>query len=251
MIRAPRYVRVAGVLAAALTGGALTGCCTGGSIAPSSSAPPTAPVTRRPIDRAVEAVNATGRRIDLAMNRLVIAANGVDAADRAASGGRWMALLQRRSVDPAAVDHLVAALPATVRAYQAALDRLDTALAPSGISARETGAVRQVLIVGRARADADESFVRSSEVAWPVYAMFAGLQALWFDRASTGWYRSQTEAAAAYAVVAQPIRQAVDRSSRVFAAADRARRDATAEFAATLAAVRPLLGSPQPTPSVP
>jgi hypothetical protein len=247
--RPPRRRRVAVVLAAALTGGALTGGCTAGSSPPSSSVTPTA---QRPIDRAVEAVNASGRRIDLAMNRLVVAANGVDADDRAAGGGRWMALLQRSAVDPAVVDQLVSALPATVRAYQGALDRLDAALAPSEISARESAAVRQVLIVGRARADADESFVRSSEVAWPVYAMFAGRQALWFDRASTGWYRSQPEAAAAYAVIAQPIRQAVDRASRVFAAADRARRDATAEFAATLAAVRPLLeGTPRPTPSVP
>jgi hypothetical protein len=217
----------------------LTGCTSG----PHHAHPtPSVPAHARPIDRAITHVNSTGRRIDTAMNTVVGAANTVDNTDHVSTTGRWSTLSGSDRVAPAQVDAVVAALPERVRAFEGALDLLEARIGSSDLARAQVDAVRQVLVAGRGRADADEAFVRTSEIAWPVYAMFAGRQALWYDRASTGWYRSTDEAAAAYAVATQPLRHSVDNASRLFAATDRARRDATAEYAATVAALRPVLG---------
>jgi hypothetical protein len=101
---------------------------------------------------------------------------------------------------------------------------------PSG----EAAAVRQIAAAGRAEAAAAGAFVRSVAQAWPAYAVLAGLQSLWYERASGGWFSSTKEARDSYAVLTGANRPTTARASRLFAAADGERRTAAQQWTQTL-----------------
>lgn len=71
---------------------------------------------------------------------------------------------------------------------------------------------------------------------WPAYLALDEAQSTWVERASAGWYRSQAEAAGAYAVLVRPQRAALDSARQRLRAADAARRTATERQTAALAA---------------
>jgi hypothetical protein len=239
-------------LALVVAGAAALFACSGSS----DGAPSPAASARHPdsIDRAIIGVNGARRELATAMDRIVVAANRVDSLDRAAATGkdeRFRDVRRRGPVDPTEVDALVGDVPAQVTAYATALDALSAATQHSDVRPRQVSAVRQVVAIGRSEANADSQFARAVELSWPVYATLVGKQSLWYDRASTGWYRGSDEAASAYAVLIAPDRPATDHASQVFATADRTRRDAAETYAATLDALRPILGTvPAPQPSV-
>lgn len=238
-----------------VVGLAIAGCSSGSGSAAPTTEPSSAERGLTNIDRAILGVNAARRGIADAMDGLVTAANRIDDADAAAATGRWQRVRDVRTngpVDPTRVATLVARLPALVADYRAALDRLEAATHHTNVLRRQVNAVEQVLAVGQAEADADVGFVHTASVMWPAYAVLVGKIDLWYDRSSTGWYRTVKESASAYAVLISDDRRVTDSASQAFAAANQRRRDAAETYAATLAALRPILtGRTAPSPSVP
>ena len=60
-----------------------------------------------------------------------------------------------------------------------------------GVPVRLAAAVNSVAGAGRAEADADSVFVRDVEQAWPAYAVLAGEQLLWYERATGDWSQAE------------------------------------------------------------
>jgi hypothetical protein len=183
------------------------------------------------------------------MNALVVAANRVDAVDVITVKGDWKKAEKVRAangVDVPLVVDTVGKLPARVRAYTAALNELAAAANAKGIAPRPAEAVRQVVAVGRAEAAADDAFVRAVVVAWPAYAVLSGLQSLWYERATSGWYDTSKLAAQEYAVMTGRNRETTTRASQLFAATDQPRRDAADVWAETLQQIEPVLHPPRP-----
>ena len=90
-------------------------------------------------------------------------------------------------------------LPDGITAYEKALavlaGELDAGSAP--VRAALTAVVRD----GRAEAAGISRFRTSVGLLWPSYALLASQEQTWITRAVTPWYRSDNEAASAYAVL--------------------------------------------------
>ena len=201
------------------------------------------------LDRAIEGINASRGPLVIAMNAVVSAANRIDAVDEATVNGDWKKAQPVRAksvVDLPAVTDTVGKLPARVRAYTAALNALSAAATEKGIPVRPAEAVRQVVAVGRAEVAADDAFVRAVVVAWRAYAMLAGLQTLWFERATSGWYDTTKLAAQEYAVLTDRNRATTSKASELFATTDQPRRDAAETWAQTLEQIEPILHPKRP-----
>jgi len=159
---------------------------------------------------------------------VITAATALDEADEAsATGARAAARAARdpaRSAVPAAAA-AVAALPEQVAAYQAALGALSAAAAP--LEPAQQAALGEVVAAGQGEADAVEAFGVAAGRAWPAYTALDKAQSSWLERATAGWYRSESEAADAYAVFVRPQRAALDSARAALGAADAARRLAT------------------------
>lgn len=237
------------VLAAALLLG-LTACSGGSkgaaSPTPSSSALP-GDTHQSELDRAVDRINATRGPLVTAMNAIIDAANRVDAVDAASTSGsvpRVSTVRRGNAIDATTVDVLVARLPGLYRSYAAALDALSTAADARGLPVRLAAAVNSVVSAGRAEADADSVFVRAVAQAWPAYAVLAGQQLLWYERATGDWYSDTKQAADEYAVLTAPLRTTTTNASDQFGKSDSARRAAADQWAATLTEVHPILDPP-------
>jgi hypothetical protein len=224
----------------------LTACGGSGS---SATSPDSSGGTHRPsLDRAVEGINVTRDPLVSAMNVLVVVANHVDTVDGASANGDWLSARSARTanaVDPTGADALVANLPGLLRAYSAALDGLSAAASAQGIPVRLAAAVNTVVRAGRAEADADGVFVRGVAQAWPAYAVLAGTQQLWYERASGDWYDGHKQAAQEYAVLTAPLRTTANNASQLFGTSDATRRAAADEWATTLDDVHPILYPPK------
>jgi hypothetical protein len=223
---------------------ALSGCSSSGSSSPSGSGDP----HQNSLDHAVERINVTRDPLVAAMNQLVVAANHVDAVDTASAGGdlgRARTARAANTLEPAEISHVVAQLPSLLRAYSGALDELSAAATGSDIPVRMAAAVQTVVRAGRAEADADGVFVRAIASGWPAYAVLAGTQLLWFERASGDWYDGKKQAAQEYAVLTSPLRTATNTASSSFGDADETRRAAADEWASTLDEVHPILYPPK------
>jgi len=182
------------------------------------------------------------------MNSIVVVANRVDAVDTASATGDWKrAQTARRAnaVDSAEVNAAVGQLPALLRAYSAALDALSAAASAPAIPVRLSAAVNTIVRAGRAEADADGVFVRGVAQAWPAYAVLAGTQLLWYERATGDWYDGHKQAAPEYSVLTAPLRTTTNTSSTLFGKSDTTRRDAADQWATTLDEVHPILYPPQ------
>jgi hypothetical protein len=196
------------------------------------------------LDRAIEGINASRGPLVSAMNAVVAAANHIDAVDEVTVKGdvkKVQPVRRKNIVDVPAVTDVVGRLPARIRAYTAALNTLAAAANAKDVPAHPAEAVRQVVGVGRAEAAADDAFVRGVVVAWPAYATLSGLQALWFERANSGWYETTKLAAQEYAVLTDRVRATTSRASQLFASTDQPRRDAADTWAETLKQIGPIL----------
>ena len=225
----------------------LAACSSGGNASGPSSAP-AGDGSRPSLDRAVQGINLTRDPLVSAMNAIVVDANHVDAVDSASASGNWMRAQQARranGVDAARTYAAVGRLPAVLRAYEAALDTLSAAASAKDIPVRLAAAVNTVVRAGRAEADADGVFVRGVAQAWPAYAVLAGTQLLWYERATGDWYDGHKQAAQEYAVLTAPLRTATNTASQSFGKSDSARRAAADEWATTLDEVHPILYPPK------
>jgi hypothetical protein len=196
------------------------------------------------VDRAIEGINATRDPLVVAMNAVVVAANRIDAIDAISVKGDWQkakSVREKNPVDPAAVMDIVTGLPAQVRAYSAALNALSKAANARGVPVRPAEAVRQIVAVGRAESAAVDAFARAVVTAWPAYAVLAGLQSLWYERATSGWYDTKKLALQEYAVLTDRNRTTTSRASRLFATNDPPRREAADTWAQTLEQIEPIL----------
>jgi hypothetical protein len=222
----------------------LTACGSSGSPQPRASAS-AAPDTDRPsLDRAVEGINVTRDPLVAAMNSIVVVANHVDAVDTASATGDWKRAQQARranALDSPKVNAAVGQLPALLRAYSAALDALSAAGSARDVPVRLSAAVNTIVRAGRAEADADGVFVRGVGQAWPAYAVLAGTQLLWYERATGDWYDGHKQAAQEYAVLTAPLRTTTNAASESFGKSDSARRAAADQWATTLDEVHPIL----------
>jgi hypothetical protein len=219
----------------------VTACGSGGS---HPATTPTIAGHRPSLDRAVQGINRTRDPLVSAMNSMIAAANHVDTVDTASATGDWKrAQTSRRAnaVDPAGANAVVGQLPAMLRAYSAALDALSAAAAAPDIPVRLSAAVNTIVRAGRAEADADGVFVRGIAQAWPAYAVLAGTQLLWYERATGDWYDGHKQAAQEYSVLTAPLRTTTNAASTLFGKSDATRRAAADQWATTLDEVQPIL----------
>lgn len=226
---------------------ALAACGSGGSAHGPASAPTTG-VHRPSLDRAIDGINKTRDPLIAAMNSLIVVANNVDAIDTASATGDWKRAQSARranAVDAARVNAVVGQLPTLLRSYSAALDALSAAGSTSDIPVRVSAAVNTIVRAGRAEADADGVFVRGVAQAWPAYAVLAGTQMLWYERATGDWYDGHKQAAQEYAVLTAPLRTTINTASQRFGTADSTRRAAADQWATTLDEVHPILYPPK------
>ena len=159
---------------------------------------------------------------------IVKGAMALDAADAAAESGSRSRTAAARPAARAAggkVRTALAGLPLRVKAYQRAADELAAAAkaAPSLDDAQRT-AIADVVAGGRAEAAAADAFRVAGRTAWPAYEALNDQQSLWLDRASSGWYRDQQEAANAYTVLGEDNRAALARARTLLQRVDAARR---------------------------
>lgn len=138
------------------------------------------------------------------------AATALDRADEmSASGAGSRARAAVRSAQPL-VPKAARATGASTARYRAALAELERrrALLPAGTAAGT--ALTDVVAAGREEAGAFERFLAAAERVWPVYARLAADTDLWSTRSVSGWYRSQREGAAAYAVLVDGYRRQLE-----------------------------------------
>ena len=92
----------------------------------------------------------------------------------------------------------------------------------------------------------------AGRTAWPAYDALDAVQARWLDRAQSGWYRDQQEAANAYTVLADDVRPKLQQARTLLRRVDAARRPISERQRAALAAADEALAplrSPAPSPS--
>jgi hypothetical protein len=188
---------------------------------------PSGPTLSR-LGEAVAGVDSTRTQLLAAPAAVITAATALDTADAAsAEGARAAARGARnavRSAVPAATTALDA-LPQQSATYQSALATLSEAAAP--LEPAQKAALEDVVTAGKAEAGAIEAFGLAARDAWPAYSALDKAGALWLERATAGWYRTDSEAADAYTVLLRPQRAALDRARAALRAADAERRTAT------------------------
>lgn len=188
------------------------------------------------LDSAVAEINRTRSDLLKGAAAVTAAATALDAADEAsASGARDRARTARatvRSSVPAA-EAAIAAGQQRAADYRAALQALQQAR--SALPPDVMQALAAVSAAGEAEAAALEDFGASARRAWPAYAALDDVQARWLERVGAGWYRSEDEAADAYAVLVRPQREALIAARKTLRRADEARRPATERLRQALA----------------
>lgn len=187
------------------------------------------------LDAVVAELDRTRAAVLAGPGAVTAAATALDGADEAsATGNRELAAGARASAR-AAVTRVAPALAAAageLAAYRASL----AALAP--VAQRLQPAQEQLLaaaaLAGEREAVAHETLARTAREVWPAFVRLDEVQALWLERAAKGWYRDRAEAAAAYAVLRDPVGADVEQARARLAMADQARRAATEQMGGAL-----------------
>jgi hypothetical protein len=180
-------------------------------------------------------VNTTRRVVLATSGALPSAATALDGADEAcATGDRALAAEARARARTAVgtADEALAALPQQLTDYRTALTELaraGTALDPAQQQALDAAAA-----AGEREATAQEAFVGAARSVWSAYDALDAAQATWLERAAAGWYRDRAEAAAAYAVLRDPVAAELERARGALVAADAARRPSIEAMRAAL-----------------
>jgi len=178
-----------------------------------------------------------------------------DAVDGLASAGDRSAV---RSADDAADTAITMALGAlddlgpALAAYQRGIDDLGRAATSSDLSTEQRRLIGTVVAAVRAEISATRDLASAVRAGVPAYTALAGHLDEWIRRARAGWYRNETEAANAYAVLVGDTRAALDRVRAAVARADEARAAAgertTEALRAARAALAPLTTRPTELP---
>lgn len=228
---------------------AATGAADSGSPGPlPAAAPDTAPATLAPaghpaLATAIPAFNTARAALLDDTGQLAQLAGGIDGIAAAAATG-----------DPAQVRGQ-AQLPALLAQAHKVLDRLPgeadrygdalTALAAAArnLDGSSATAIDGVVRAGRAELRADRDFTTAAAAAAAAYDAFAPLEARWYDRAVSGWYRSTREAADAYAVFLDPVRRQLTATRQQLESSDRDRAGAAAATSAAVHRAEALLAS--------
>lgn len=179
---------------------------------------------------------------------LVAGRTALDRADAAAQTGVVKQTKPARAEVAAArsaAKTALADLDGQLAAYRASLDQLLSEAA--GLPAAQRQALESVAKDGTAEAAAIQELGAGLAASADTYTELDQAQATWLNRASAGWYRSTSESAAAYAVLARPQRTSLQRARDQLAAADGAREAASTQQQQTLraadAALDPLRGA--------
>lgn len=189
------------------------------------------------LDAAVVAVNTARAALLAAADTVTAAATALDGADEACATGQRELAANARSTARAAVarvDPALAGVPQQVEAYRTALAELQQAAESLDPAPRE--ALQAVAAAGEQEALALTAFRAAAGQAWPAYSAVDSVQSTWLDRASAGWFRTQREAADAYVVLRRPVLPALDAARSALQEADAARRPATRDMRAAVAA---------------
>lgn len=259
MSAATAVVRTRGgwVLVARLTlvpalGVALLACSGAGSPGPTGAARPSqsslSATLAADLDAAVEGLN-TSRGALLADAAVVGAAAGaLDAADEAAATGVLATTRAQVAAVPSGAASAAGRLRDDVAAYARALATLEQVAASAGVPPAARDALRAVTTQGAAEAAAGGTFAAAG-AQWQAYGDLDAALRTWLTRRTAGWYRSEAEAAAAYAVLTGPVRPRLDALRPQVAAADEAQATASRAAATALrdaAAVLSTVGGATP-----
>lgn len=177
------------------------------------------------------------------------AATALDGADKASATGNRERAADARTPARAAVAEVapaLAAAPAQLAAYRASL----AALAPVAqrLQPEQEKRLAVAALAGEREAVAHAALATAAQAVWPAFVELDQVQDRWLERATAGWYRDRAEAAAAYAVLRDPVGAELEQARTRLAQADRARGAATQQMRTALqeadAALAPLRSAP-------
>lgn len=189
------------------------------------------------LDTAVHAVATTRASLLAAADAVQSAASQLDRTDELCAAGSGSAA--RASFRTSLPLTLAArkgrtGLTALVTSYSQSLDRLRTAARTGLLRPAERSSLDAVVRDGRAEAAAFERFRVSLTTSWPAYDQLSADEDVWSSHAVSGWYRTTKEAAAAYSVLVQPRRAALDAARSRLASAASTLEEPTTTQTATL-----------------
>jgi hypothetical protein len=196
------------------------------------------------LDGAVRAVSADRKAALSAVDAVQVAATVLDATDQVCTTGRGVAArTQHEKAIPLAhqAQTAISRLPGLLATYRSSLTSLGAAsVAVTGDARR---ALLRVVTVGQAEAQALEAFRAAAARAWPQYSALDAAEDTWITRAVTPWYRTDKEAADAYAVLVEDQRVALNAAREHLGAVAASVREPIAAQSATLTAADQALGS--------
>ena len=220
----------------------LTACSGGGK-------PPAAPDPLAGLTKAVTTVNAQRAQVLAAVDAVQAGAGAVDDTDAACATGQGVsARTVLRTAEPVVAKARTSLdrLPALTTRYRSALDAL-AAQSPK-VTGNQRTAVDAVVRSGRAEARAAARFRVAAVRSWPAYAQQLDLASTWVTRAVTPWYRTPQEGSAAYTILVDPNRAALEQAREAVGDAASEAVAASRAQSATLAAANTALASLRPTP---
>lgn len=197
---------------------------------------------------AITAVNDARSTVLDATAAVAAGAIGLDDVDEAAAAGERAAAKaarDRAATTTRAATEALAALPAQLEAYRAALLALESAEgAAESLDQAQRGLLAAVGTTGAAEVAAVDALRTTGNGAWATYTRLDRVSATWLERATAGWYRTKQEGRQAYAVLVGDLRQALDKARPALQRADTASRAAARRVSTALkeadAALEPL-----------
>jgi hypothetical protein len=185
----------------------LTACTSGGK-------PAVRPDVPGPLDALNTAVKSVGGQrtallADLeAVGRAATALDQTDTVCLKGDGPPARTSLRKAAPLAGAVPGVLGRLPGELTSYRSALVALSGA--SKAVSGDARAALTAVVATGQGEAAAVEAFRVAAVSVWPSYRRLAGQEGLWVKRAVTPWYRSAQEGSAAYSVLVERDRDALN-----------------------------------------
>jgi hypothetical protein len=197
---------------------------------------PGGPLPLDKLSMAITGVGAARTAVLSAVQDVEDGAEALDATDAICVTGRGVAARASYRKGQAAYGKAGPALrnlQATVSNYRAALRSLDGNR--SAVTGAANTALAAVVRDGGTEATAVAGFASAVGKLWPQYVNLEGQEKVWITRAVTPWYRTDQEAANAYAVLVGSARNFLEVARTRLMNASAALRTATSVASATLA----------------
>lgn len=163
------------------------------------------------LDSAVRAVSTDRKAMLHAVGVVEAAATALDATDLVCTTGQGSpARSSHRKAVPleTRAESQLRVLVGIVGAYEQALRALG--MASVAVDGAARSALLRVVTSGQAEATAVRAFGARATGLWPQYVALNKNEALWITRAVTPWYRNDQEGKAAYQVLMEDLRPALD-----------------------------------------